>query len=393
MDAPLKILAVDDAESMRKLMGHVLKGCGEVRTAADGEEALAAYLSFAPDIVLLDLNMPRMGGLDVIERIRAHDADTFIIVLTAEEGRQVKAKALGLGANDFLAKPPERVELLARLGVAERQVRLMRRLRETNTRLSHEMEAVAGLQERLLPTRTPYIPGVKVQGLYRPSGQASGDYYDYVPLGDDVLRVCIADVSGHGARAAFLMSAVRTLFRTTAEQRLSLEATLGLVNRHLGEMVGQEPDFVTLFAADIAFSDKWMEYINAGHCPGMAVSVDTTLSRLDPHMPLLGCFELDFTGRARRIEAPRELLLFTDGFYEWRLPDGGGDVFGLEPFWDLATGALNRERPHPEDEGRDGHPSGDEGPLAGLMRALEEAGAQAEAFRDDLTALWIKADG
>lgn len=381
----IRVLVVDDERSIRlALRDMLLDFAYDVQTASDGREAVAAYHDFEPDIVLLDMNMPRMGGLDVIRHLREAegDADVLITMLTSDRSPRNKLEAFGAGANDFLYKPFDRAELLARVAVAARQVRLTSRLRRAYEAMDDELAEVAELQDKLLPAAEPGpvswpgMPGIMVRSLYNPSGRASGDYYDYFPLGGGMLRVVVADVSGHGARAAFLMGMVRSLFHVSVAQGMDLAETVQLVNRQLCDIIREEEDFVTLFTADIDVAGRRLEYVSAGHCPGLLHDGDA-VRHLPPTATVLGFFEMDFP--ASRVDLPRDwsLFLFTDGFYDWRL--GGERLFGFDEFAALAGELLVRER-------SGGFPES-------LMEALATIGDGPPAFRDDLTALWIRHRG
>ncbi|WP_353116448.1 fused response regulator/phosphatase [Nitratidesulfovibrio sp.] len=355
--------------------------------------------------------------LDLVRAIRSvrGDEDVFLIVLTEPEDHALRADALAMGANDALRLPLEPLELDARVSVGARQARMARRLRAYSDRLTREMARVAELQMRLLPSSSPYLPGLHVESLYRPSGDASGDYFDYfllpprapvaappsapptqpspagqhvgqqaspvrhVPHGADgpVLRVVIADVSGHGARAAFLMSIVRTLVRAQNDGMppQPLPETVRRINRHLVDIIGGEPDFVTLFAGDIDFDAGTLEYVNAGHCPALLRGDDGQVARLTSNAPLLGFFNADFAAELRPFPPGSQLLLFTDGLHDWTV--GSGARLGPERFLELTEPCLRAGREV----------------LATMESALHDAAGGMPPFRDDVTALWIRRDG
>ncbi|WMW65838.1 SpoIIE family protein phosphatase [Nitratidesulfovibrio liaohensis] len=353
--------------------------------------------------------------LDLVRAIRAvrGDEDVFLIVLTEPDDHALRADALAMGANDALRLPLEPLELDARVSVGARQARMARRLRAYSDRLTREMARVAELQMRLLPSSSPYLPGLHVESLYRPSGDASGDYFDYFLLpprapadavppaspeqpdppsrhaphdaDGPVLRVVIADVSGHGARAAFLMSIVRTLVRAQNDGAAARHAdgmppqplpeTVRRINRHLVDIIGGEPDFVTLFAGDIDFAAGTLEYVNAGHCPALLRGGDGQITRLPSNAPLLGFFNADFAAELRAFPPGSQLLLFTDGLHDWTAP--GGAHLGPERFLELTEPCLR---------------AGNE-VLAAMESALRAAAGGMPPFRDDVTALWIRRDG
>jgi putative two-component system response regulator len=116
--APSKVLVADDEESIRHILDRTLRKAGfEVVTAVDGANALEVFAETKPDIVLLDINMPRVDGLEVCERLRNDPASrlTPIIMVTSATATEMRVKGIEAGANDFLSKPLERVELIARI--------------------------------------------------------------------------------------------------------------------------------------------------------------------------------------------------------------------------------------------------------------------------------------
>ena len=116
-----RILVVDDEPQIRRTMRATLTGAGyEIDDAKTGEESLEKVRAFHPDLVLLDINMPGMGGLAACRLIRA-DTNVAIIMLTARNKESDKVEALDAGADDFITKPFGMPELLARIRAALRR--------------------------------------------------------------------------------------------------------------------------------------------------------------------------------------------------------------------------------------------------------------------------------
>jgi two-component system KDP operon response regulator KdpE len=117
-----RILVVDDEPQIRRIMRTTLTGAGyEVDDAKSGEGGLLKVRDFRPDLVLLDMNMPGMGGLSACRAIRA-DSTVAIIMLTVRNSEADKVEALDAGADDFVTKPFSMPELLARIRAALRRV-------------------------------------------------------------------------------------------------------------------------------------------------------------------------------------------------------------------------------------------------------------------------------
>jgi len=116
-----KVLVVDDEPQIRRVLRVILAGERyEVFEARSGESALMRFREFLPDLVLLDLNMPGMGGLETCRSIR-ETSDVPIIVLTVHGGEEEKVEALDAGADDYVTKPFGKQELLARIRAALRR--------------------------------------------------------------------------------------------------------------------------------------------------------------------------------------------------------------------------------------------------------------------------------
>lgn len=117
-----RILVVDDEPQIRRIMRTTLTGAGyEIDDARTGEEALEKVRDFRPDLVLLDINMPGMGGLAACRAIRA-DPNVGIVMLTVRNSEADKVEALDAGADDFITKPFSTPELMARIRAALRRV-------------------------------------------------------------------------------------------------------------------------------------------------------------------------------------------------------------------------------------------------------------------------------
>jgi two-component system, OmpR family, response regulator MprA len=110
-----RVLVVEDDEEIAQVLQRSLRLEGyEVRIAGDGEAALDQSVAFNPDLVILDLGLPKLDGIDVAKRLRSAD-DVPILMLTARDALESRVEGLDSGADDYLVKPFERQELLARL--------------------------------------------------------------------------------------------------------------------------------------------------------------------------------------------------------------------------------------------------------------------------------------
>jgi two-component system response regulator MprA len=115
-DRPPRVLVVEDDDAIAQVLQRSLRMEGyEVRVAVDGEVALEQAPGFLPDLVVLDLGLPGLDGIEVAKRLRNAEEDVPILVLTARDAVESRVEGLDAGADDYLVKPFERQELLARL--------------------------------------------------------------------------------------------------------------------------------------------------------------------------------------------------------------------------------------------------------------------------------------
>jgi signal transduction histidine kinase len=150
MSEPSKILVVDDDERNVRLLESILRASGyPVIKAYDGQEALDLIASERPDLVLLDVMMPRMSGLEVCQKVRSQYETRLlpVIMVTALNALEEKVQALEMGADDFLSKPINKVELLAKLRSMLRVKSLHDEVERTRRELERKNEDLLRMEE------------------------------------------------------------------------------------------------------------------------------------------------------------------------------------------------------------------------------------------------------
>ena len=222
------------------------------------------------------------------------------------------------------------IELLTNvLIVALQNKRLeLERVRQEATR--RELELAADLQSMLVPADWPRDRDVDVAAFYKPHLEVGGDYYDVFSVDEDRLVFCMADVSGKGVAAAFLMSNFQANLRAIFQYEPSdlVKVVTQLNKRVMDNAKGEK--YITLFAAVYNRRDQSLQYINCGHNPPVLMSADGTTQQLE-----LGCCGLGMFREIPSIEAGNvnirsgaTLLCYTDGLVEQENSD---DVpFGMQ---------------------------------------------------------------
>ena len=209
------ILVVDDDPVSTLIARHILENQGfVVECRSDALSGLERAQGLpTPDVVLFDIEMPGMNGIEACRRLRGLEglAGVPAMLCSAQAKEQFLAEGLSAGANDYLEKPYTEMELVARVENLARMARYQQSLRDTleqvrrnNEMLGLEMEAARRVQGALLPTTLTPHPSLRSAVLYEPMVGVGGDFYDVSLGADGMVRLLVADVSGHGVFAALL---------------------------------------------------------------------------------------------------------------------------------------------------------------------------------------------
>src|SRR6187455_1730746 len=175
-----RILIVDDVPDNVELLVAALKGDYKLSVAIDGERALRAVEKSPPDLILLDIMMPGIDGYEVCRRLRASEAtrELPIMFLSALEDVENKARGFELGANDYLSKPFEILEVKARvrsLLKAKAYADAVKAARERDLGIAREIQM--GLLPTSIKTQTQGT-GLDVHAVLEPAHQVGGDLYE-----------------------------------------------------------------------------------------------------------------------------------------------------------------------------------------------------------------------
>jgi sigma-B regulation protein RsbU (phosphoserine phosphatase) len=354
------LLVVDDNEMNRDMLSRRLERRGyEVICAEDGEKALARIAAESFDLVLLDIMMPGLDGWEVLKRIRAiHPATALpVIMATAKDQREDIVKALSEGANDYVTKPLDfpvvqaRVETQLALKrsvdeIVSLKTALQRRnddLEEANRRMKRDLESAARIQQALLPSAAPDIPGVGFSWVFQPCDELGGDILNLFRIGEAHVGLYVLDVSGHGVPAA-LLSVTLSRLLTPAPGQSSLVQRRVNGNGHVtpvspGEVaaelnrrfpVGENCEqYFTLMYGVLDVKSRELRYVSAGH-PGPVLQQGSSPARdlSRSGFPIGWVPEVAFDEQTLTLGPRDRLFLYSDGINEAR--NGQKELFGHE---------------------------------------------------------------
>jgi phosphoserine phosphatase RsbU/P len=320
------ILVVDDSPVNLQVLVRTLQASGHrILAARNGRAALEIAVKARPDLILLDVMMPGMDGFEVCRALKA-DPDTrdaVVIFLSALGEVNEKVSGLSLGAADYITKPIQGEEVLARVATHLTRQALQRELRRSRDRLDRELANAADMQRFLLPRRMPEHPAVEFAAFYQTSRHAGGDYYDVIPIGPHTFGIIVADVSGHGAPAAIVMAMIRAVLHTCHPILGDPIAVLHHLNRHF-EFLWDTAMFATAVYGVLDLERGVWRSIRAGHPPPVLVRSGervTSVRSGESRMLLFGEMG-ELAAEAQPLASGDRLVLYTDGLTDRQGPDG-----------------------------------------------------------------------
>jgi len=312
-----KILVVDDEEGIRRQLTAILREEGySAESAANGTEAIAIMKKQYFDIVITDLMMPGIDGMELLRHIKKDYPNTVVVMITAHGSERIAVEAIKAGAYDYIPKPfsyPE--EMLAVIERAVEHLRLKKESELFQQHLEEELAEARRIQQFLLPQQSPSIDGLDIGIFSLPARQVGGDYHDFIELPSGELGIVVGDVAGKGMPAALLMASVQASLRAYAETSYSPKYIISQVNNLLCRYT-ESHKFVTLFYGVLNPQSGTLTYSNAGHNYPLIFRKNECVWLDSTGMPC-GILENAQYGEARIKINPGEIALFyTDGITE-----------------------------------------------------------------------------
>ncbi len=331
----LKVLAVDDTRSNLLLLKALLGEFGHtIVTAADGLQAIDVFTRENPDVILMDVMMPNMDGIEAARRIRELNQVVPILFLSADTDAHSIEQALQIGT-DYITKPIQPQQLLDKLRAHFRSVLANREIVEQkkevqrlHDQLLDENTVAAYVLSRMLSRMVP--PGDLIQYSVMPTSMFSGDLVLAGTTPSGRLHVILADAIGHGLPAAFTLLPLIPPFMAMTNKGFPLQDILFEINRTLKNVmpVGR---FIAATAASVDFKTGAAEFWVGGN-PAVLIHDGKGLRRIPSTHLALGLAEVDnkaaFTCEAIQLDADDSIVFFSDGLVEtWQ--DGSLEDFVL----------------------------------------------------------------
>ena len=298
-----------------------------LKTGVDGEIPEITDPSFFEQEGRISLNSTKgVQQFDVVIPV-THDGMPLAYLLAGEtsEGRGVSP----------VVKHLNFIQTLTNVLVVALQNKRLEEERVVQEATRRELELAAEMQTLLVPTKWPADNDVDVTAYYQPHHEVGGDYYDVFSVDEERLVFCMADVSGKGIAAAFLMSNfqanVRAIFQYEPDD---LEGTVMRLNKRVMENARGEK-YITMFAGVYYRTTREFRYVNCGHNPPVLTSADGTSNQLMLGSVGLGMFHdiPSIESGVEKVQRGSTLVCYTDGLVEQENEEG--IPFGMQRMEDI----------------------------------------------------------
>jgi sigma-B regulation protein RsbU (phosphoserine phosphatase) len=366
MNPHATLLIVDDDELNRSgLTRRLQRHEYEVFAARNGREAIELLGGRRFDLVLLDIMMPGMNGLEVLKFLRRIDTllDLPIIMVTAKGESEDVVEALELGANDYVTKPFDFPVVLARirnqlaLRQAVAQVKELegkldahnKELRASsadlataNDRHTRDIEAAAHVQRAFFPVLPAELPGMRLASAFEPSCQLAVDYLNVFRLDERHAGLCVLDVSGHGVAAALLSVTLSQLLARVVSGSSGGVSPAKVIARFSRELPSEASGYTfSLLYGVLTLETGEFRFISAGHPGPIHLANKKPAVKLEVTGFPVGVGRGEYPERSITLARGDRLALYSDGLTGVR--NAEGEHFGTRRL--LATLDESRSLP------------------------------------------------
>lgn len=319
--APL-VLIVDDVRTNLLILNNILSKEGfDVIKASDGPECRRLSMEEKPDLILLDIMMPGEDGFETCRGLKKNQLtmDIPVIFVSALDETCNKIHGFSVGAVDYVTKPYDNEEIIARVKLHLRLSNAMKAVIETQANRLGQLT----LAQQAILLNPKDLPEAKFSVYYKFVMEAGGDFYDVIPLSKNIFGYFCADVSGHNLGSSLATSSFKALISQNAGVVHSPKETISTVNRVLEKVLPLEI-YLTAVYILLNRQKKTVKIVSAGHPPVIYMPVNGFPQIISTAGDILGMFEnisLDLL-EMDVVEGDR-FYTYTDGIIE---SDGTNDI-------------------------------------------------------------------
>jgi serine phosphatase RsbU (regulator of sigma subunit) len=325
----LQILHLEDDPVDAELVEATLLREGvacNVRVVATRGDFVAALEAGGIDLILADFSLPDFDGMRGLAIVREKYPDLPFVFVSGRLGEEAAIESLHNGATDYVLKnrlsrlTPAVLRALAESKERSELKKAEEKLRESELRryqMQVELSCAADMQAKLLPHRSPAIPGFEVAARCLPAQQVGGDFFDWQEVCQGVWALTLGDVMGKGMAAAMLMATVRAAIRAVGHNRPT--EALRLTEAAILSDLENSESFVTLFHAQLYAAKRSLLFVDCGHGYAFVRRADGAVTELAPRgLPLGVPGQKSYEEGTMSLAAGDTLVLYSDGLIDAR---------------------------------------------------------------------------
>ncbi len=346
------VLIVDASRTRSEQLARALGRAYRVSVAHDGAAGLDLARCDQPDLVLADVKLGGLTGLELCETIKADPGAlgrTPVILLSRKDELGRRIEALDLGADDYLVKPVHveelrtRVRNLVRVRRQERELLdALRALEERDSILTQDLMQARELQQSVLPP-TPRHPALAVEATYQPADLVGGDFYDFYELPGGGLRIFLADAPGHGVRASLMTMSIKSEYEVAKRQAARPDAVLTALNERYVSTYANVGLQFTAICLDVDLAAGKIRWSTAAHPAPVLLAALGGARELGGGGTYVGVTEhATYSLHEATFAQGDAIYVYTDGITEQS--NGEGEAFGEERLFAALEEARRRGR-------------------------------------------------
>ena len=318
-ELPLILIVDDNPANVEILQMRLMANNYDVITATDGEMGLTIAREKLPDLILLDIMMPKMDGFEVCRKLKGDSTLPFmpIILVTAKTESKDVVAGLEAGGDEYLTKPVDHAALVARVKSMLRIKLLHDTVLEQSTQLKKQLKTATKIQTLFWPEIPELEAGGHIWAVSIPASYVGGDLYDVIKLSDGSLLAYVADVSDKGVPAALIMAALSSKIRSESRIHNDIGQLLSSINSSMYNLISDEGFFATIVIVRYWPKSGKMQLALGGHLQPLWIVKDGI-----GNMPQLNGVSLGITANANyekkeiTLSPGESILLYSDGLIE-----------------------------------------------------------------------------
>lgn len=344
----LKILICEDDQIARSLLMNILERKFEnIIEAENGRVGFEKYKIENPDLIISDINMPEMNGIELAQEIRKENKKIPILFLTAYSDTSYFMNSIELGINAYVLKPVVKENLFNALDKIISNLKLEKKIEEQRKKIEElynqinfELNIASKVYFNLLPQHKIKNENFEFDFLYKPLEQIGGDFFEIININENEVLLFLTDVTGHGVPAALFSAMFKANLYYITKSEASPQKILNSLNHDLPKII--PPDFFpSFFVAVYNKKEKILKYSNSAHpSPIIYNKINKSHKILKEKDPFIGIDKnYNFSERKVFLNKNDILFIYTDGLYE--IENREGNIIQEEEFHNIFVNFLN----------------------------------------------------